>query len=93
MAIGEGGVVKVDVLAVLDRQMEFTGASDYTGASDDHRDMIAARAVVVQLIDSLEWMTALLNDPGLDDLEGWKFQCKHWSAKSRAALLAARGRS
>ena len=41
---------KVDVLAVLDRQMEFTVASDYPGASDDHRDMLAARDAVAELI-------------------------------------------
>jgi hypothetical protein len=44
---------RMDVLAVLDRQMEFTIASDYPGASTDHRDMCAARDAVAELIDFL----------------------------------------
>lgn len=42
----------VDVLAVMDRQLEFTVASDYSGASDDHRDLLAARAAVAELIEA-----------------------------------------
>lgn len=42
----------VDVLTVLDRQLEFTVASDYSGASDDHRDLLAARAAVADLIEA-----------------------------------------
>lgn len=41
---------RVDVLAVLDRQLGFTIASDYPGASDDHRDLVAARDAVAELI-------------------------------------------
>ena len=43
---------RVDVLAVLDRQMQFTIASDYPGASDDHRDLVAARDAVAELIEA-----------------------------------------
>lgn len=47
-------VQKVDALAVLDRQLQFTIASDYSGASDDHRDLVASRAAVAELMAAAE---------------------------------------
>jgi hypothetical protein len=42
----------VDVLAVIDNQLEYTAASDYPGASDEHRDLLATRAAVAELIEA-----------------------------------------
>lgn len=55
-----GKAGRVDVLAVLDRQMEFTIASDYPGAYDDHRDMVATRFAVAELIEAARDATAVL---------------------------------
>lgn len=43
---------RVGVLAVIDRQLGFSIASDYAGASDDHRDLLAVRAAVAELIEA-----------------------------------------
>lgn len=40
----------VDVLAVLDQQLQFTVASDYNGAAQDHRELLAARAAIAEMI-------------------------------------------
>jgi len=41
----------VDPLVVLDHQLAFTVASDYNGAAQDHRDLVAARVAVEELIE------------------------------------------
>lgn len=51
---------RADVLAVLDRQLKFTVASDYSGASQDHRDMVATRAAVSELIEAAKNASAIL---------------------------------
>lgn len=59
------------------------------------RDQAEANARLIaaapDLLAALKWMTALLNDPchDADEMDGWKVQCKHWTANARAAIAKA----
>lgn len=49
-------------LDAIDRQLEFTGASDYPGASAEHRNLLMARAAIVALADAAKPFAGLLQD-------------------------------
>lgn len=52
------GVTKVDVIAAIDGQLEFTAASDYPGAPAAHQSLLAARTAVADLIDAARKLRA-----------------------------------
>lgn len=43
------------------------------------------------LVEALENVTLLLNDPGVGDIDEWKRDCKEWTHNARAALNLAKG--
>jgi hypothetical protein len=55
------------------------------------REMRELEEQNAELVEALEWTTALLNDPGLDDIDAWKAQCKYWTAQARAVLAKVKG--
>lgn len=41
----------VDVLHAIDRQLAYIDASDYEGARDEYRELLAARKTMAELLD------------------------------------------
>lgn len=70
----------------MESRAQTMAVKGYTGTAAMLRQAARTESDVAGLVECLEWMTALLNDPGADDLEGWKLQCKHWTKRSREEL-------
>lgn len=84
------GTQRIDVLAVMDRQLEFTIASDYNGAMQDHRDLVAARAAVADLIAQRDELRDALDTVMRMDVRGHQLQDRlQFSDPGRAILHQA----